>query len=397
MVAWADARPSSTRRCCCLPAPWRRLCLQVNENKVYVGGQMLYLTPSSEATPVTLEAALRPEPHAWTLCVPKPPRLQRPLLRLCVLPNVWLLAADSEAERELWLRQIEDGIQLSHGTDSPHYHWRFGAELGKGTFGVCRTAEHRRSQVRCACKMVSRSFVAHHAPAKEALEREVRLMRRLDGVLAHSPTLRLLEVAQYGDLMYLFVAPECVGDLLQLLDAGGPFTEAQAAAVAAVTLRALHALHATGICHLDVKPQNIMWRHATMAVGGAPAGCGGSCGFTANGAAAELYLGDFGCARELPTPQLVRMGGAAAEEESLLARGGWPCGTRSSRTEPGALRPRGSPKRPPPRAFRAGLCRSRACGAFHFCHACVRLRAGRYATTAAAPSTSRRRRPSRRR
>ena len=217
IVAWADARPADARRCCCLPAPWRRLCLQVNGVKVYVGGQTLRLTPTSEATAITVEEALRPEPHAWTLCPPRPPR-SGALIRLCVLPTVWLLGAASEAERNLWLRevcarkacttrvfncatarprvQLEDGIQLSHGATSPYFDWMFGDELGKGTFGVCRTAEHRRTRVQCACKMISRSFIERHAPAKEALEREIHIMQRLDPILAVSAMLRLVDSKQ---------------------------------------------------------------------------------------------------------------------------------------------------------------------------------------------------------
>eukprot|EP00966_Prymnesium_polylepis_P075716 1755910-Prymnesium_polylepis.1 len=105
VVSWSDARPVSTRRCCCLPAPWRRLCLQVNGNKVYIGGQTLRLNPTSEATAITAAEALVPEPHAWTPYAPRPPRAG-PLMRLCVLPTVWLLVADSEAERDLWLREV---------------------------------------------------------------------------------------------------------------------------------------------------------------------------------------------------------------------------------------------------------------------------------------------------
>ncbi|KAL1511792.1 hypothetical protein AB1Y20_005078 [Prymnesium parvum] len=286
VVAWADARPLHTRRCCCLPAPWRRLCLQVDGTKVYCGHQLLRLTPTSSAAPLSPPEALA---AAGLPLLSPPPPPAKPLLLL----------------------RIADGVQLAHGAGSPYSEWAFGAELGQGTFGVCRAVEHRRTRRRCACKVISRSFLEKHAPAKGALERELRIMRRLDALLAREATLQLVESAEFGDHTYLFLAPECSGDLLQLLDSC-TFSEVQAAAVARVLLHTLHQLHAAGVCHLDVKPQNILWRHSARADGGV----GG--GFTVHGAAAEVFLGDFGSAREMESTV------TADAAEGRVARGGWP-------------------------------------------------------------------------
>lgn len=105
VVAWADARLASSRVCCCLPSGWRRVCLQLDGRRLRCGAHPLLLLPSSQAAPISSEEARRPEPHAWTVHTPRPPRGSW-LLRLCVHPTVWLLAAENEAERELWLREV---------------------------------------------------------------------------------------------------------------------------------------------------------------------------------------------------------------------------------------------------------------------------------------------------
>ena len=56
------------------------------------------------------------------------------------------------------------------------------------------------------------------------------------------------------------LTPLCSGDLLRLIEAHGAMSEAQAAAVMRATLHALTLLHGIGVCHLDVKPQNLLYR-----------------------------------------------------------------------------------------------------------------------------------------
>ena len=219
IVAWCTARCTTDTLCLCLPTPWKRLRLIVDGCSVHIGGNIVELVPSVEAVAVHARD-VKTHPAARALWSPAPP--PGPLIGLRLSStSEWLLRCETDSERASWLRALMDGIDLSHGPLSPYGEWSFGAELGKGTFGVCRAVEHRRTRERAVCKLVSRSFIDAHAPAKEALAREIDVMRKLNPLAGLAggglAVLRLLSSCEYGDLTFLFVSPECRGDLLQLL------------------------------------------------------------------------------------------------------------------------------------------------------------------------------------
>lgn len=183
-----------------------------------------------------------------------------PALEVDVPPkHLWLLGATSEAERSHWREAISDAILLSRGSP-PYTDWSLGRTLGTGSFGSVRTALHRQRDEQCACKVVTRSFIAAHDIARSAIQCERRALAQATKLLPQSSgCIRLLEFHETdGDAIFL-MAPLCDGDLLSLI-ATQPLPEPQAAGIALSMLRALAALHGIGFVHLDVKPQNILYR-----------------------------------------------------------------------------------------------------------------------------------------
>ena len=217
-----------------------------------------------------------------------------PSLTLTGYAQQWTIGFASAAERDIWSTRLADAIDLSHGEESPYHEWSLGATLGTGTFATVRIATHRASGRRCACKVLSRSFMANQGrEAAEYFEREVMVMRHVSAAVDSAGLVRLLHVAEYGDMRLLFLSPLANGTLLQLVASRGVLSDAQAATAARALLTGMAALHATGIAHLDIKPQNLLYCQ--------PATSGGRVTFDAHGEPADLIISDMGCARFIIT------------------------------------------------------------------------------------------------
>ena len=261
-----------------------------------IDGQTLRLTPTAEAFEVTRESLSAYDwLWFWPWPAPDPPGLP---IELRVPPRRYALCAPTEGERQQLLLRLQDAIDQSHGSGSPYAEWRLGETLGEGTFGTVRTATHRASGETCAVKVLSLLSLQRQGNARRAVERERAIMLKVQRLLpVHAPLIQLRQLAEFGDNLFFFIAPQCTGDLLGLLQQG-VFAESAAAAVTSGALLAVAALHRAGVVHLDVKPQNLLYRAP-------PSPMSRTRFVTPSGEAAELYLGDFGCGR-LASPSTSR-------------------------------------------------------------------------------------------
>ena len=281
--------------------PWgERSELRIVGTDVFLDGIRLSLTPASKAAQMTPSALSAEVDWAWMWPWPPPSPPGVAIIELTVVPEQsrWALVSATKEEHHRLLAALRDAIDLSHGADSPFGEWSFGETLGKGTFGTVRAAVRRQTGEEVAVKVLSISALDRQGDARKAIERERSIMQKLMQALpARAPLVRLAEMCSYGDSLFFFLTPRCEGDLLQLLDKGA-FREQAAAAATRATLLAIAALHRAGIVHLDVKPQNLLYR-AFSPGGGGGGGSPSHTRFDVHGVSAELFLGDFGCARAL--------------------------------------------------------------------------------------------------
>ncbi|KAG8185678.1 hypothetical protein JTE90_003217, partial [Oedothorax gibbosus] len=127
-------------------------------------------------------------------------------------------------------------------------HYDYKGLLGRGKFG----------QVYFLCHKITKEEVA----AKIVYSRRVKASEKgIWPTLAHPNILKLLEQHVFGEY-HIFVSPKQEKELLDIIHKA-PFTEVKLYMLDA--LRGLEYLHHMGLCHLDIKADNILiGKHGAM-------------------------------------------------------------------------------------------------------------------------------------
>ncbi len=151
--------------------------------------------------------------------------------------------------------------------------------LGRGGFGITYLAIHQQLHQRVAIKeFFPATFAARHAesgeilPRAEAVElyrrvlnrviREGQLLARID----HRGIVRVHNLFQERNTAYLVMEFIDGRTLAAELRARGALPEAEVRAIAEQLVDALATIHALGICHLDIKAENVMLEASGRAV-----------------------------------------------------------------------------------------------------------------------------------
>ena len=126
--------------------------------------------------------------------------------------------------------------------------------LGKGNYGEVQRAVQRETGRTCALKCIKKESIKE----LDGMRNEIALLRRIE----HPNVVRLLEVLETDSAMY-FSMQLCEGgtvlDLLNSRQEGLP--ESDVKHILARLLSALSFLHHSGICHRDVKLENLCFDH----------------------------------------------------------------------------------------------------------------------------------------
>lgn len=137
--------------------------------------------------------------------------------------------------------------RLSVDSDGITRNYMIGATIGTGSFGVVVRASHVRTKRRCAIKIVD--------SANADVSREVQVMLRL----RHANVVRLYEYVVDVDKDKIgLVMEEGVMDLQMYIEQGNIMNLAALREVTLAILKALEYIHSQGVCHLDVKPENVL-------------------------------------------------------------------------------------------------------------------------------------------
>jgi BR serine/threonine kinase len=124
--------------------------------------------------------------------------------------------------------------------------------LGVGSQGTVRAAVHRGSGTKVAIKIVPKS--SFNGPNEHRIRREIALMRIFD----HPHILRLLDVCETDDAVYLVLEFMENGELFDLIAEQGALPFEVALKYFRQIVFGLEFLHALNICHCDLKPENLL-------------------------------------------------------------------------------------------------------------------------------------------
>lgn len=125
-----------------------------------------------------------------------------------------------------------------------------GEELGAGAYGVVYKAMCKKTGIEVAVKKIQR-----RRQTEDAVRREVAVLRRVG---LHRGVAALLDEYETENDFYLVMEYVKGGELFDALVDAGCFSEARAAAYARQVADAAAFLHAQGLCHADIKPENLL-------------------------------------------------------------------------------------------------------------------------------------------
>ena len=155
----------------------------------------------------------------------------------------------SKEDKEMWVNAIKKVIGYSSLFD----FYDIKETLGKGKFGLVKSAIHKKTGKRVAVKVMSK---------KEMSVSDVELQRREIEILKmcqHPHIIRLLDIFENQDYIYIVMESLSGGDMFSYLEKRKfVVSEARAKQISHQIATALYYLHSFGIAHRDLKPENIL-------------------------------------------------------------------------------------------------------------------------------------------
>ena len=129
--------------------------------------------------------------------------------------------------------------------------YKLGRQLGQGNYGVVHAATCRRTGREVAIKVIPRS----HDRGDDAVRREVGVMQRVG---LHSSIASLEQIYESEDAFFLVMEYVAGGELFEQVANEGSYSEARAADLMRQIADAAAFLHSQGLCHADIKPENVL-------------------------------------------------------------------------------------------------------------------------------------------
>jgi len=135
-----------------------------------------------------------------------------------------------------------------------HAKYQLGDVLGEGGFAVVKIATNSSSKEKVAIKIIAKVIQAD-TEAINIITREIQILHLVE----HHTCVSFIESRETNDNIYIVMEYVGGGDLLDaILDVGG-FDEHRSAKSISDILHGLDYLHYSGICHRDMKPENVLF------------------------------------------------------------------------------------------------------------------------------------------
>lgn len=157
---------------------------------------------------------------------------------------------DAAHKQQLETKPPKFSAPLVHLFDT----YLLGKKLGGGSFGTVKAAVHVKTGKRVAIKIINRECMQQESGAEDKVRREIHILR----LLQNPHIVRLYEVIQTPNDIYLVMEYVASGELFELLNERGRLTEVDACRFFQQLLLGVEACHDAGIVHRDLKPENLL-------------------------------------------------------------------------------------------------------------------------------------------
>jgi serine/threonine protein kinase len=128
---------------------------------------------------------------------------------------------------------------------SAAFPYKLGKTLGKGQFGLVRAGTHKETGKKVAVKVVKKQCFDPE---------EIRLQYHLD----HNNIIRVHEMFEIADMIYIVMDFSCGGNLFEYLVGQKRIHEGQARRLFQQVVDAIEHCHANKVAHRDIKLENIL-------------------------------------------------------------------------------------------------------------------------------------------
>ena len=175
--------------------------------------------------------------------------------RLTFPPNtVKQYYCESKEKKEEWMAAIKQTI----GYTSMFDFYEIKKTLGKGKFGLVKSAIHKKTGKSVAVKVLSKKKM--NAEEMTLQQREIHVMK----MCQHPHIIRLIDLFENEDFLYIVMEQCAGGDLFKWLEERSfKLTEALARKLCHQLATAIYYLHSYGIAHRDLKPENILMTNSS--------------------------------------------------------------------------------------------------------------------------------------
>jgi hypothetical protein len=155
----------------------------------------------------------------------------------------------TKEDKKKWMDAIKEVIGYSNLFD----FYDIKETLGKGKFGLVKSAVHKKSGKRVAVKIMSKKEMS--ASDMELQRREIEVLK----MCQHPHIIRLLDIFENQDYIYIVMENMSGGDLFNYLEKRAfTVSEDRARELSHQIATALYYLHSFGVAHRDLKPENIL-------------------------------------------------------------------------------------------------------------------------------------------